>query len=209
MPTVLSNRFFELLRLHLESGVPIDNMAFRESQKIRIKQCLETFRMFADRPWMDLRIYISNRYGRSQSEISNDIKIINFIAEMQNNGTRALDEMKVRSVANKAIADGARTGNTELSLKGAHMLTKVAKLDQQQDDNDNKNLLSSLPIVITSDPSVKYKNKKQISDEEMKKIRKRWGVKQDQWQELVEAQVIEDVDVPNELENNNASINPN
>lgn len=192
MPSPLSPNLYNLLRIHLEKGIPIERLNFSSSQKQRLMQCEEAFKIFVQRPWMDLRAYFSNRWGHSSAEINNDIAVINFMAEFVNKGTRAIDEMKVRATANKAIADGAQSGNAELSLKGATLLAKVAKLDKPEADVDTSTLLAGMPIVITSDPSKKYKNKRVVSDKEMKRIRDYWGVKQDPWQEMTELKEDED-----------------
>lgn len=194
MSSPLSPNLYNLLRIHLEKGIPIERLNFSVAQKQRLLQCEEAFKIFVQRPWMDLRTYFSNRWGHSPAEINNDIAVVNFMADFLNKGTRAIDEMKVRATANKAISDGAQSGNTELSLKGAALLTKVAQLDKPEADVDNSALLAGMPIVITSDPSMKYKNKRAVSDKEMKRIRERWGVKQDPWQEMTELKEDENGD---------------
>ena len=56
--------------------------------------------------------------------------------------------------------------------------------------------ITKLPIAFTSDARKLFPNKGHSTDEQMEKIRKKWGVKKDRIQEMVERKIGEFVAVP-------------
>lgn len=187
MPSKLADNYFAVLANHFEKGIRIEKLALSKSQKLRTQQCLEVFNAMCERPWIDPREYLTNKYNRTQSELANDMLIINFMARYRNKGTREVDEFRVRAVANQAIKHGMQTGNDDTALKGAALLTKVAQLDKPAAEvNDGDLLPGAQPF--TTDVSAAYDNKRRISKKEMARIRKQYGVIPDEWQQLIEVE---------------------
>ena len=196
MPTSLSTKFFDLLRIHIEKGLPIERLSFTAAQKLRASQCVEAYRLYQSRPWMKLHEYFRNRYGHTEAEITNDVKIVNFLISLTNEGQRELDRYKVRYVANAAIEAGSQSGNHDLALRGAAELRKVERLDQPESAADQGELLAGMPIIITGDVTRKYKNKESLSSAEMDRIRAKYGVKKDPWQDATEITEADFEEVP-------------
>lgn len=193
MPTSLSTQFFDLLRIHIEKGIPVERLRFTAAQKIRAEQCLEAYRVFVNRPWMKLHEYFRVKCGHTEAEITNDVKVVNFLVGLTNEGQRQLDRYKIRTVANNAMQAGSESGNHDLALRGAAELRKVERLDQPESTQDNGELLAGMPIIITGDVTKKYKNKEAVSPERMEALRKKWGVEKDPWQSAIEDAEYEEI----------------
>lgn len=186
MATQVAQKFYELLRKHFETGVPWQNMNFTDDQKRRIEVCLDAYKRFETDPFMDLSLYIKNKWGRTYSELKNDLKVVEYISSFYAQGQRNISTMKVRHAANIMMRNGADTGNMKAVNDGATLLFKLDRLDQPETPEELGDELIRMPLVVTSDVKKKYPTKTSHETEEMKKIRKTWGVKIDQWQDMIE-----------------------
>lgn len=195
MSTLISNKFLDRLRKHLDSGVPLKDMAFTDEQKRRVEVCLDAYKRFETDPYMKLRDYLRNRWKRTYSEIANDLKVIEYIASLYVKGQRNISLMKVRHSANLMMANGASTGNMKAVNDGAKLLVAVDELDKPETAKTGEQLID-MPLVITADVSRKIPGKTTHSEEELDRIRRKWGVKKDRWQDLLEAEEQEYVPEP-------------
>lgn len=186
MATEVSQKFYDLLRKHFENGIPWQTMQFTDDQKRRIEVCLDAYKRFETDPFMDLPKYIRNRWKRSYSELKNDLKVVEYISSFYSVGQRNISTMKVRHAADTLMRNGADTGDMKALANGASLLMKLDRLDQPETPEEMGDTLIRMPVVITGDASRKYPNKRSSSPEEMARIRKKWGVKIDQWQEMAE-----------------------
>lgn len=186
MATQVAQKFYDLLRKHFETGVPWQNMNFTDDQKRRIEVCLDAYKRFEADPFMDLSLYIKNKWGRSYSELKNDLKVVEYISSFYAQGQRNISTMKVRHAANIMMRNGADTGNMKAVNDGATLLFKLDRLDQPETPEELGDELIRMPLVVTSDVKKKFPTKTSHETEEMRKIRKTWGVKIDQWQDMIE-----------------------
>lgn len=186
MATQVAQKFYDLLRKHFETGVPWQNMNFTDDQKRRIEVCLDAYKRFEADPFMDLSLYIKNKWGRTYSELKNDLKVVEYISSFYAQGQRNISTMKVRHAANIMMRNGADTGNMKAVNDGATLLLKLDRLDQPETPEELGDELIRMPLVVTSDVKKKFPTKTSHETEEMKKIRKTWGVKIDQWQDMIE-----------------------
>lgn len=186
MATQVAQKFYDLLRKHFETGVPWQNMNFTDDQKRRIEVCLDAYKRFEADPFMDLSLYIKNKWGRTYSELKNDLKVVEYISSFYAQGQRNISTMKVRHAANIMMRNGADTGNMKAVNDGATLLFKLDRLDQPETPEELGDELIRMPLVVTSDVKKKFPSKTSHETEEMKKIRKTWGVKIDQWQDMIE-----------------------
>ena len=128
MATQVAQKFYDLLRKHFETGVPWQNMNFTDDQKRRIEVCLEAYKRFEADPFMDLSLYIKNKWGRTYSELKNDLKVVEYISSFYAQGQRNISTMKVRHAANIMMRNGADTGNMKAVNDGATLLFKLDRL---------------------------------------------------------------------------------
>ncbi len=190
----LGQKFYDLIRKHMELGISVDCMQFNELQKQRVKMCEEVYMRFATDPYMDLKAYLKNKYGRTPSEIRGDLKVIDFIASFYDQGQRNIEMAQVKHTARLAMRSGAESGDLKTAVDGAKLLTKVSRLDQAEETREDKERLFDMPLVITTDVSRKFDGKKNYDNTELERVRKKYGVKKDPWQEMVEeAEEVEEV----------------
>ena len=199
MSSDLSNTMLDKLRKHFETGVPIERMTFTPDQKKRIQMCIEGYNRLATDPFMDIRTYMKNRFNRTYSELKNDIKLIDYIASFFEGGQKNISKLQVRNASRKLMKNGSETGNMKALHDGASLLIKLDRLDQPDAPEEMSEDMAKMPIMVTTDVSRKFSNKRGRSEEEMKRIRKKWGVSIDKWQgmmedgaEIQDAEIVED-----------------
>lgn len=191
MPTEIRQPFYDKLRKHFETGVPWQDMSFSEEQKRRIEVCLDAYKRFSTDPFIDLPQYLRNRWKRTFNEIKNDMRVVEFIAAFYEEGQRNITKMQVRHASRMLMKNGADTGNMKALAEGASLAFKLERLDQPDTPEDIDANMARMPIIVTTDVGKKFKGKQGHDSEEMKKIRKKYGVKQDYWQEMVEVRTGE------------------
>ena len=194
MPSDVAQNFLDKLRKHFETGVPYQDMSFSARQKERIEICLDAYKRFAQDPYMDLSAYIKNKYNRSVSELHNDLKVIDFIAGFYEVGRRNISSMKVRHSANVLMRTGQEMGDMRAVNNGANLLMKLDRLDQPEAAEEMGDELIRMPVVVTGNIEQKFPNKVSTSPEEMERIRKKYGVKKDRWQEAIDTGNIPRID---------------
>lgn len=185
MGSDISEKMFSLMQKHLEYGTPIKDMAMSPIQKQRALVCLDVYKKIQDNPYMDVRKYIRNKYGRSETEIRQDKKIIDFLVGELNQDTKAISQYRIRSAAEKAMRIGDATGDWKASLEGAKMLYKVEGLDKPETAIDIEQCTPGLQTVLVSAP----KGKQEYSPEMLDKLRKKYNAEKDKTQEMVEAKL--------------------
>ena len=186
MATEIAQPFYDKFRKHLETGIKWEHMNFTDEQKKRIEVCLDAYKRFASDPFMDLPAYIRNRWERSYSELKNDMKVVDFIASFYDEGQRNLTKMQVRHSSRILMKNGADSGDLKSVKEGAALAMKLERLDQPDTPEDIDGNRAKMAIVFVSDASKKYPGKVSHDTEEMKRLRKKYGAKQDPWQEMVE-----------------------
>lgn len=200
MTVNVSKNFLERLRKHLETGVPYTDMNFTDEQKKRIAVCMDAYQRFATDPFMDLRQYITNRWKRTYSELRNDLKVVDYISSFYVDGQRNISSMKVRHSADILMRNGASTGDMKALYDGARLLAKIDRLDQPENPAEMGDQLVDMPVIITDDVSKKFPGKRSSTEKERERIRRKYGVKKDRWQEMVETESGEYVEAPEEPE---------
>lgn len=186
MATDIAQPFYDKLRKHFETGVKWKDMSFTDEQKKRIEICVDAYNRYSTDPFMDLPTYIRNKWNRSYSELRNDLKVIEFIASFYEEGQRNLSKMQVRHAGRTMMRTGADTGNMKSLADGANLIFKLERLDQPESPEDMDANLAKLPIMVTTNVNQKYKDKHGHDSEEMKRIRNKWKVKTDDWQDMIE-----------------------
>lgn len=191
MPEPISNKFYDLLRLHLETGTDYRYMRFSAEQKKRISVCVDAYKQLEINPYLNIREYLKNRHGRTMSEMYNDNKVIDFITSVCQAGGKNISRMRVRKNAELAMKMGYDQGNTDAMLKAGKQLMDIDELNKPDTGGDMEEDITKLPIAFTNDARKLFPNKGHSSDEQMEKIRQKWGVKKDRIQEMVERKVGE------------------
>lgn len=191
MPQPISNKFYDLLRIHLETGINYNGMNFTDEQKKRVSVCIDTYKQFQVNPYLNISEYLKNRHHRTFSEIYNDRKVIDFIVSVWDIRDKNSSRSRVKRNAELAMKMGYDQGNADVMLKAGKQLIEIEELNKPEAGKDLEEDITKLPIAFTNDPRKLFPNKGYSTDEQMEKIRKKWGVNKDRKQELVERKIGE------------------
>ena len=185
MGTELTPKFYEVLQKHIENGIPLDHMSFSPVQKRRAKVCLDVIKQLEENDMMDTKKYLRRRWNRTETEIVQDLKVINWLVAEINGETKELSRYRVKKQAERVIRIGQSTGDWKAIEAGAKLLHKVEGLDKPETAIDVEANTHMLPPVFvdTAPNGVKY------DEEQLDKLRKKYHVEKDKTQEMVEAKL--------------------
>ncbi|MGN0309187.1 MAG: hypothetical protein ACI4C3_01135 [Bacteroides sp.] len=182
----LSNKFFEVLQKHLDSGVPLKDMQFTDIQLRRAEICLDVYNRLQQNHMMDVGAYLRNKYHRSITEIRQDKKVIEYLMNELNSGGKALARYRMGKTAENIIRQGMAAGDWKAQEAGGKMLEKAYELDKPEQGEDIANSIHELPPVFTTDPTKINRNKQRYSEDEIEKLRRKYHVQKDSTMEMVE-----------------------
>ena len=189
MGTELSPKFYDLLQKHLDTGVPVENMAFSADQKERAMICLDVHRRLEENDMMDVDKYLRNKYHRTTTQIRQDKKVINYLLAELNGESKELSRYRIRRVAEKTIRMGEASGDWKPMIEGAKMLHKIEGLDKPDTAEDIEQSTYTLPPVFTTDFTKINPDAQHYSEADIERLRKKYHVKKDKTQEMVEAKL--------------------
>ena len=185
MGTELTPKFYEVLQKHIENGIPLDHMSFSPVQKRRAKVCLDVIKQLEENDMMDTKKYLRRRWNRTETEIVQDLKVINWLVAEINGETKELSRYRVKKQAERVIRIGQSTGDWKAIEAGAKLLHKVEGLDKPETAIDVEANTHMLPPVFvdTAPNGVTY------DEDQLEKLRKKYHVEKDKTQEMVEAKL--------------------
>lgn len=191
MGSELSAKFYDLLQKHLETGVPVSDMAFSEEQKQRAMICLDVHRRLEENDMMDVDKYLRNKYQRTTTQIRQDKKVINYLLAELNGESKELSRYRIRRVAEKTIRMGEASGDWKPMIEGAKMLHKIEGLDKPETAEDIEQGTLKMPdvIVYTGDFTKVNPDAQHYSEADIERLRKKYHVQKDKTQEMVEAKL--------------------
>lgn len=189
MGSSLSPKFYDLLQKHLDTGVPVADMAFSEEQKERALICLDVHRRLEENDMMDVDKYLRNKYHRTTTQIRQDKNVINYLLAELNGESKELSRYRIRRVAEKTIRMGEASGDWKPMIEGAKMLHKIEGLDKPETAEDIEQNTYNLPPVFTTDFTKVDPDAQHYSETDIERLRKKYHVQKDKTQEMVEAKL--------------------
>lgn len=134
---------------------------------------------------MDVKAYLRRRWGRTDTEIRQDAKVVNWLIAELHSDTKELSRYRIIRNSEKIIRMGQATGDWKAIEAGTKMLYKAEGLDKPESAVDVEANTHMLPPVIveTAPNGVRY------SEEQLDKLRKKYHVEKDHTQEMVEAKM--------------------
>lgn len=185
MGTDITPKFYETLAKHLENGIPLKHCSFSPSQRQRAAVCLDVVHKLEDNDMMDVKAYLRRRWGRTDTEIRQDAKVVNWLIAELHSDTKELSRYRIIRNSEKIIRMGQATGDWKAIEAGTKMLYKAEGLDKPESAVDVEANTHMLPPVIveTAPNGVRY------SEEQLDKLRKKYHVEKDHTQEMVEAKM--------------------
>lgn len=185
MGTDLSPKFYDVLQKHLENGQPIKDMNFSPGQKRRAEVCLDVYRQLQDNPMMDVRKYLRRKFGRTDTELRQDLKVVAYLSAELNEDTKELSQYRIREAALKTMRIGDATGDWKALEAGAKLLYKAEGLDKPESAIDIEQNTYTLQPVLVAAP----KGKQEYDERMLDKLRKKYHAEKDKTQEMVEAKM--------------------
>lgn len=186
MPREVSQKFYNLLRIHLETGQDYRFMAFTKDQKRRLLICKEVYEMLKVNPYLDTNKYLKNKFQRTPSEIYNDMQVVNFITSLCSAGTKEVSRFRVRRNAELAMKMAYDQGDVKNMLAAGDRLERIERLNEAEQGEDWENSIVKMPIVFTVDPRKLYPDKEFRNSKELDRIRAKYNVKKDPIMEMME-----------------------
>lgn len=186
MPQEVSQKFYDLLRIHLETGQDYRYMAFTKDQKRRLLICKEVYEMLKVNPYLDTNKYLKSKYQRTSSEIYNDMQVVNFITSLCSGGTKEVSRFRVRRNAELAMKMAYDQGDVKNMLAAGDRLERIERLNEAEQGEDWENSIVKMPFVFIVDPRKQYPEKEFRNAKELDRIRAKYGAKKDPIMEMVD-----------------------
>lgn len=182
--------------LHFEQGVPIKDLDVRRENKDRLARVQHVYWQWMKNPMIDtfqlFKQLIRGQYADAPSEhhaAQKDQRLFEFVVEHVANGSRKMDEAKVRYAAERMITIGMETDNVAALDKGSKRLYEVAGLDKPETEQMEMAKTVFLPPVVTTVASEVDPTKEDVTDEQAKLILKKYGAYVDEKRTMVEERV--------------------
>lgn len=185
MGTDITPKFFEVLQKYLETGQPLKHMAMNPVQKRRAEVCIDAYRALQEDPFIDPVKYLKRKYGRTETELRQDKKVIAYLMGELNQDTKELSQYRIRRAAEKVLSIGNTTGDWKALEAGAKLLHKAEGLDKPESTIDIEQTINPLPYVLVHAP----KGKQEYDERMLDKLRKKYHAEKDKTQEMVEAKL--------------------
>lgn len=182
--------------LHFESGVPIDDLDLRREHKERLTRVQHVYWQWVRNPFLDVfalfKQLVKGHYADKQSEwraAQKDKWLFDFVVEHVSPPSRRVDEARVRAAANHVMKIGMETDNGRDIVEGAKLLTKVARLDQPEDQRGDMSKVAFLPSVVVTDIREVDDTKEEVNDEQANRIIAKYGGFVDEKRKMVDEKV--------------------
>lgn len=185
MATALAPSFYEIVRLHAEQGVALNEMTLSEDQRLRIQVCMNTWQRLQENPGMSIERYLQKTWKRTYSEIANDRLVVNFLAKLLGHEEKALVDFRARKHAERFMDMAASQGDVKNGVAALGMYQKITHAGEEEkglDVGKNTAILQPIFVPITAID----KSKQQYDTKAMRKIRRKYGATTDAIQDLIE-----------------------
>lgn len=181
----LTPKFYETLQKHLELGTPLKHVNFSPVQRRRAEVCLDVYRRLEDNEMMDQKRYLRQRWGRTDTEIRQDLKVINWLLGELNEDSKELSRYRLKKQGERIIRMGQATGDWKAIEAGSKLIYKVEGLDKPETAIDVEANTHMLPPVFVDTP----KNGVVYDETQLDRLRKKYHAEKDKTQEMVEAKI--------------------
>ena len=187
----LSPKFLDILRKHLEMGTALQYMNMSDDQKQRVRICMELYNMRKQNPYLDIAIYLKNKYGRTYWEIRSDRECLDFICSILDAGGKNIARAQVRRTYEMAAKIAHDQGDAKNMISAAKHLSDLEKLTEPDQGEDLENSIVKLPPLFTPDARKILPGRTYSNERAMDKLRAKWGVKKDVHQDMVDMKARE------------------
>lgn len=188
---VLGQRFLDTLRKHLELGTSLRHINMTDDQKQRVKICMELYHLRKQNPYLDISTYLTNKYNRTYWEIRSDRECLDFICSILDAGGKNITRVQVKRTYEMAAKIAYDQGDAKNMIAAAKHLSDLEKLTEPEQGEDLENSIAKLPPLFTPDARKILPGKTFSDNRKLDKIRNKWGVKKDTYQDMVDSKAEE------------------
>lgn len=121
---------------------------------------------------------------RSVNEIYNDVFVLNWFIKRYTADTKALDKARDKEAISWAIIEGKKRGETNSVLKGAQL--SMALNGNYEEKENAYDQMPNMNITVTGDISVIHSGQNNYTEEEKKRLNKKFGLTEKDIQEFKE-----------------------
>ena len=198
--------------LHFQSGVPIDDVAIKPSQRRRLARVHHVYWIWIKNPFLDTfsmfrQLCSQEHYADRSAEwvaAKKDDELLKFIIDNVKHSSRQEDEAKVRAAAEQAIRIGMETDNVVALTKGGKLLYDVAGLDKPESDQADMSKVTFLSPVVTTNAHEVDDTKVDYDDKQSLAIMDKYNAYVDEKRKMIEDRVA-----VMEAENDSGSVETN
>ncbi len=210
-----SEKFLDKVERWLLGGLTIDKIIMSPDQRFRAMLAYETYQIWLQdkqiRPSEVMRRIAAREYpmllkkaedgdvkaqeyvaamnirpgvSRTPTEISNDVALLNHIIARFDTPTEAIERAKVQDASDWLIREGMKMGDARSVKSGADLKMQLNNSFQEKED-----VAGSMPasdINITGDVSVVKRDRVNYTDEEKKKLARRYGLSERQVIDMIQ-----------------------
>lgn len=187
----LGNKFYDVLRKHLELGTSLRHINMTEQQKQRTRICMELYNLLKQNPYLNKDEYLKNKYNRTYWEIRHDKQCLDFIISVLDAGGKNITKLQVKTTYEQAIRMAHDQGDVKNMIAGASKLADLERLTEPEQGEDLENSITKLPFVFVDDARKVLPGKSHSNSAQMDRLRKKWGVQKDPHQEMIDRKAEE------------------
>lgn len=199
----VSEKYLETLGKFVLNGLPLKNAAMTAQQKMRTLIVYEAYQVFVRNRQVKPvtlcrniahRLYdtylqkaetdeeaaemcracgIAPGKKRDFCSLSSDVQALNYIVNMLENPTPAIERAKVEDASDWLVREGMKMGNANSVAKGAELKMRLYNDFDEKEQEFDKTAQSD--INISGDVSIIKADRQNFSIEEKKKLAKRFG----------------------------------
>lgn len=181
-------KFYDVLRLHIENGIPVPRLSLSERQKARVEIIDDLYAHYRHNPAMNVQNFIRNKYGlTSNCELYNLQRALNFVVSMLSQGQRDMQRYKANFYADRMLKIGDATGDWKPIDRGIGRIIEINALNQPDPPESMEEQIPKMGYLLTLDATQVKRGAKRHTPEQLAAMFKRYGVKADVWQEALDA----------------------
>lgn len=192
----LPQKLMQCAMMHFESGVLIDDLDLKPSQRARLARVEHVYWQWMKNPFLDVfpmfKMLVKGKYADLQSEwraAQKDKWLFDFIVDHIAPPSRRISEARVRAAGNHLMEMGMQTDNGRDIAEGAKIITKLDRLDQPENEQVDMSKVAFLPSVVVTNIKEVDDTKENLDDEETKRILGKYGGFVDEKRKMIEAKV--------------------
>lgn len=187
MASQFGRKFYDLLRIHIETGIPSSRLDLKPELRKCIDIVDDLYEHWRHNPSMNTSDYIQNKYDiKDYSRIYKLNKALNFVCSLMSSGLKDMQRYKANAYVDRMLKIGDATGDWKPMDKAIAHLTKINGLDQPDPAENIEDQIPKMGYLLTTKASDVNDRAVDHTPAQIAAMFKHYGVKKDIWQQLLE-----------------------